>query len=467
MKATLNKGKYVCYLLIVLSFICYTQTYSQTLPVYKLTENSGDTINLQNQLLVIQKRYEKQMDELPRENRKKIKEIYKDVFENVKSMFDKGELVNNTVAVNYLQKMTDKIISANPALQSIPINVYFSKSMVPNAYSVGFGVLIFNAGLFTKLDNESQVAYVLGHELSHIYFQHVDKGIEHYINTLYSDEVQKKLREINKQVYKQGEALEKLGKGFVFNNKRHTRDHEQQADSMSLVFLKPTNFDVKEALTALGILDTIDNFKINTEGVLEKAFNNPGYPFKKSWLNKEEGLLGGHAVLKKEKELEDSMKTHPDCKARIKALHGVVSSNINASRLTNPVNQPLFKQIQKWAPYQIIDYYYKNKLYCPALYQSLELIEKENINNKVVCSVGCIFNELYAAQKKHQLGNYIEMPAPGYSKDYNTLLQFVNNLYLEDYAGIGFHFLSRYQQQYSSDKDFQSAYSNSQKNTKN
>ena len=126
MKATLKKGKYLCSLLIVLSFIYHTQTYSQILPVYKLTENSGDTINLQSQLQVIQKRYEKQMDELPRENRRNIKEIYKDVFENIKSMFDKGELVNNTVAVNYLQKMVDKIVSANPALQSIPINVYFS-----------------------------------------------------------------------------------------------------------------------------------------------------------------------------------------------------------------------------------------------------------------------------------------------------------------------------------------------------
>jgi len=52
-----------------------------------------------------------------------------------------------------------------------------------------------------------------------------------------------------------------------------------------------------------------------------------------------------------------------------------------------------------------------------------------------------VMNGLYKAQKDHSLGKVAELPAPDYPKNYNSLLQFVQNLYLGDLASISFYFL--------------------------
>ncbi|MFP5039804.1 M48 family metallopeptidase [Parasediminibacterium sp. JCM 36343] len=424
----------------------------------------GDTINLGNKLPTIKHRYEQENDALTGPNRKYIADIYTQGFKNIKELFDKGELINNTKACNYLRSLTDKIVKANPALQNMAVDCFFSKSSAPNAYSAGNGVFVFNAGLFYKLDNESQVAFVICHELSHIYFNHGEKRINHYITTLYSDEVQKQLRNIQKQEFKQRQALENLSKGFTFDNKRHSRDHEQEADSMAVVFMANTNFDVNGAITALAILDTIDGENSNTAQFLAETFNSPAYPFQKKWLSKEDGLLGGHAALEVDKAMEDSLKTHPDCKVRIKALAGAVAKNNNSTRAQNPVNDSLFHQLQRWMPYETIEYFYSAKHYSPALYFTLQTLKAQHPNNILVTYTGNILNAIYASQKKHQIGKCIEMPSPGYSADYNSLLQFITNLYTDEIAGISYHFLKQYQQQFSTDKDFQYTLTTSKQN---
>jgi hypothetical protein len=48
---------------------------------------------------------------------------------------------------------------------------------------------------------------------------------------------------------------------------------------------------------------------------------------------------------------------------------------------------------------------------------------------------------LYQAQKGHTLGKVVDLPAPYYPENYNSLLQFVQNLYLVDLASISYYFL--------------------------
>jgi hypothetical protein len=72
-------------------------------------------------------------------------------------------------------------------------------------------------------------------------------------------------------------------------------------------------------------------------------------------------------------------------------------------------------------------------------------------------------NGCFAAQKSHTLGKYIELPAPYQPANYNVLLQFIQNLYVEDFAGIGFNYLKEHATQLNSYPGFQKEFNLSSK----
>ena len=84
------------------------------------------------------------------------------------------------LAAQYLQLIVDEIVKANQSLQGKTFKCYFSRSGVPNATYIGEGIILFHMGLFQRLENESQAAFVIGHELAHFLLQHSENGIDKY-----------------------------------------------------------------------------------------------------------------------------------------------------------------------------------------------------------------------------------------------------------------------------------------------
>jgi hypothetical protein len=299
-------------------------------------------------------------------------------------------------------------------------------------------------GLFSRLENESQAAFVLCHEIAHFYLKHSENSIHTYINTLNSKEVQQELRKIKNSEFKKRDELDKLLKGLTFNSRRHSRDHESEADSMAVELMRHTRFDVGESLTALALLDSIDIDTINADGCLRKTFNAKGYPFKSKWLAKEEGLLGGHAKLNDDQSMADSLKTHPDCKTRIKVLEKLVTTYKSTSRLKDVVDKQQFNNLRSTFQYEVIEYAFLSGDYTTSLYYTLQLLQNNPADPYLITQVGKIFNGFYNAQKNHTLGKISSLPSPNYPSNYNLFLQFIQNLYKEDFASISYHFLNQY-----------------------
>lgn len=381
-------------------------------------------------------------------------------WENIKEKFDKKEIYTSTHAQKYLDALVAEIVKANPQLQSKEFTCYFSRSGVPNATYIGEGVILFNMGLFNRLDNESQLAFVLCHELSHYLLKHSENSINKYVATINSEEIQSELKRIKRTEYNKREQLERLIKGFTFNTRRHSRDHESQADSMALMFMKNTRFDIAESLTTLAILDAIDMDTVKTDACLTKLFNSAEYPFKKKWIAKEEGLLGGHAVIKEDEKIADSLKTHPDCKTRMKILEPLVTK-LRSSTSKNIYDVNSFQELKNTFRYEIIEYAYTSDNYTRSLYYTLELIQEKPSDAYLVTQVGKILTGFYKLQKAHTLSKYIDLPAPYFRPNYNLLLQFVQNLYLNDYASISYHFLKQYQPQLQDYTPYKDVYNQS------
>jgi hypothetical protein len=91
----------------------------------------------------------------------------------------------------------------------------------------------------------------------------------------------------------------------------------------------------------------------------------------------------------------------------------------------------------------------------------LKLLQKKQSDAYLIVQIGKILNSFYACQKTHTLGKVIELPAPGYSANYNTLLQFVQNLYLDDYASLSYHYLDQYSEKLSGYAPFKAEYNTS------
>jgi Zn-dependent protease with chaperone function len=407
--------------------------------------------------------FRQSLSALPSANKSDFQKIYKERWENIKEKFDRKEIYTNTAAQQYLDALTAEIVQANPILKGQAFKCYFSRSGVPNASYIGEGIILFNMGLFHRLSDENQAAFVISHEIAHFLLKHSDNAINRYVTSINSKEVQAELRKIKGSEYRKREQLEMLVKGLTFSTLRHSRDHEGQADSLAVELVRNTRFDVSGALTTLALLDTIDTDKLNTAACLEKLFNAAEYPFRKKWVAKEEGLLGGHALLKEDRELADSLKTHPDCSLRIKAIDPVVKQYSTGKQ---PAVNPTFDELKNTFRYEIIAYAYNAENYTRSFYYTIELLQQKPSDPYLVAHVGKLFNSFFAAQKAHTLSRYINLPSPGYGPAYNTLLQFVQNLYVEDFAGIGHYYLKRHQAQLNNYEPFKNAYNTSIQNNK-
>jgi hypothetical protein len=410
--------------------------------------------------------YKSELASLPKENRKDFEELYKMRWDNVKGVFEKKEIYTAARAQRYLDSLVAEIVKGNPSLQHVNFNCYFSRSGVPNASYIGEGIILFNMGLFTRLDNESEAAFVLCHEIAHFYLQHIENSMRRYVDALNSKDVQNKLQKIKKSEYGKRQQVDDLLKNLTFDFRRHGRDHEGQADSLAVEFMNNTHFDISSSLTTLALLDSVDHETLHVDTCLQKTFNSKEYPFQKRWLQKEEGLLGGHGKIKDDDTLADSLKTHPDCKQRIQILEPLVNKYQAGARFKNVISQSTFESLKNNFSYEIIEFSYSSGNYTRSLYYALDLLQHKPGDPYIITQVGKIFNGFYAAQKTHTLGKFIDLPSPYYQPEYNLLLQFVQNLYIEDYSAIGYQFLKQYSGQFTNYAPFTEAFNTSKQISK-
>lgn len=450
-------------LIITLLFFTQCHSFAQTTAwLYSPVKDDADRLKtLQSE---IRKQYEKDSLTISGEHKKFILEIYRDRFKGLNELFTTKEPVCSPEVNTYMTGIANEIVNKNPELKKLNPRIFFSRAWWPNAYSTGEGTIVFNIDLFVKLQNESQVAFVLCHELAHLYLDHSNKKINKYISTIYSDDFQEKLKELKKQQYNKKEELDKLEMGFAFKSFRHSREFESEADSVGLRFMKNTGYDCKESLTCLGILDEIDEEKMDCSKQLPKIFSFTEYPFRKRWIEKEAAFFGVTAENNDNKKLEDSLKTHPDCKVRIKTLEPVLQRDVITKGQTFLQPQPQFTQLQQLFAFEEVNFCFTSKKISKCLFNSLELLEQYPQNAYLVTTTGKCFNEFYDKQKSHHLNNIIDNPSPFREKNYNTLLEFIGKLSLTDIANIGYHFMKQHSSTFTNDAEFNKVFEQSKKN---
>jgi hypothetical protein len=93
----------------------------------------------------------------------------------------------------------------------------------------------------------------------------------------------------------------------------------------------------------------------------------------------------------------------------------------------------------------------------------MELLRAHPSDPYLITQTGRILNGFFQAQKTHTLSKVTDLPSPYYPSNYNLLLQFIQNLYLENFAALSFHFLKQYETSLVNYVPFKDAFSTSKK----
>lgn len=389
---------------------------------------------------------------------------YKSDFEEIlrsRNQYLKSKLLNqhfiqNEQLTSYFDFILEEICSNNDELNKNEITLFIARYPWENATCYNEGTIVFNLGLYRKLENESQIAMILAHELAHYYLRHGNISLTEHVKKINSEAFKKEVEKIQEYKYNQRERLIKLFKDITYNDKRHSRDYEVESDSMALMFLANTRYNLESAIEVIGLLDSIDEDKYDHEIDYDQFFNFEAYPFKKSWLSKKNESIFGAPVKTEHVEgfNRDSLKTHPNCLERFEVLQKQLAQYRNDSRNVFLQDSSLFAQLIYESDFEYVTSYIANQQLGRGLFYGLKL-EYHNPNNAFLVNlIGNSFYHFYLAQSENELGKYVELEAPHFSKGYKQFLTFIHNLRLTDYKMIGYYFMEERYDQLKDNENF-------------
>jgi len=381
--------------------------------------------------------------------KKDYQEIYEARFKEVASLLQSNRSVTDPVAHNYLQSILKNILDANPELRSKDTRLLFSRDWWPNAFSMGEGTLVVNAGLMIFLDNEAELVFVICHELAHFYLDHSNKAIKKNVETYNSVAFQNELKRLSKQEYGAGQQLDEMIKKLEFGNRRHSRENETEADRFAFMFMKNTGFDCNGIKTCLQLLDKVDDSLLYRSIDPELTFNFSSYPFKKKWIQKESAIFSqmsndNSPLTKKER---DSLRTHPDCAVRISFLEDSILKARQGEKFI--MNKTLFLQLKKDFFVEMAEQQFKSNNLSRNLYYSLQMLQSGENTAYAMFAIARGLNIMHESQKNHKLGIITDKETRGYPADYNILLRMLDRLRLEEIANINYNFCMQHKAEMS------------------
>ena len=90
---------------------------------------------------------------------------------NINRLTSNGRILYGDPITRTIERIADTLLKDYPELRG-QLRFYTVKSASVNAFATGQGMIFVNLGLVAQVENEAQLAFVIGHEIIHYYRKH-------------------------------------------------------------------------------------------------------------------------------------------------------------------------------------------------------------------------------------------------------------------------------------------------------
>ncbi|MDF2437934.1 MAG: Peptidase family [Bacteroidota bacterium] len=263
-----------------------------------------------------------------------------------------GNVLVNDPLSRYVNKVVDQLLKDQPALRQ-QLHVYVTRSGDVNAYAFDKGFIFVNVGLLAQLENESQLAFILAHEITHVIKKH---SVNQYIENI--------RLENGTSSYERGSSEERNLARYRFS-----KEQESEADMEGLKLMKQTGYSIK---AMGGAFDVLQYSYLPFELVdFRKNF------FEDEYLNLPDTLyLKKSSEVKSNDDYDDTKSSHPNIRKRRGSIEPELKVNDESSRKKYLVSETEFKNVREMARFELCRVYLIERDYVNAVYASYILSEK-------------------------------------------------------------------------------------------
>jgi len=183
-----------------------------------------------------------------------------------KEIEKKVKLCKDPVINNYVEEVGEKI-AAVCGRHDITYHFKVIDSDELNAFSLPGGWVYIYTGLLKHLDNEAELAFVLGHEVGHIVGRHAIRRLQ----LIYGINIILSLALRNEQPTPAEKEILKVLYNIVING--YSRQEELEADAMGVYFAGKAGWNPVASVETIKLLDSLMKFKPN--GITELFMDHP------------------------------------------------------------------------------------------------------------------------------------------------------------------------------------------------
>ncbi len=163
------------------------------------------------------------------------------------------KFVEDPDIVNYVNKVGKKIVSVLPP-QPFTYHFYIIKEDVYNAFATPAGHIFIYSGLMAAMDNEEELAGIIGHEIAHVLCRHISQKIDRSKKISIAT-----LAGIAAGIFLGAEGAGEIGSAVMMGSMAagqsmtlaYSRRDERQADQIGLKYLTKAGYSGYGLLTML------------------------------------------------------------------------------------------------------------------------------------------------------------------------------------------------------------------------
>lgn len=251
------------------------------------------------------------------------------VYYGIDRILQSGEVCFNDPLSNYANRVLDVIKQHNPEIPN-DVRIYTVKSPVVNAFSTQQGIIFVNAGLYAKIQNEAQLAFILCHELVHYQEKHVMQGYEQT----------EELKANNKDLSTVKDVADQV------SSARFSRSMEKEADKKGLEMYLKTPYDPNAVNGVFDVL--LYSYLPFKEVKFDSSFLSFGSkPIPSKFFKTELDTISA------EEDIEDWRLTHPNIAKRKKLIkHTLGDSIVTGEEYVLPKTD--FEAMRAQAQYEVM-----------------------------------------------------------------------------------------------------------------